>query len=272
LSVDDTDTNNAILYITGTPPVIPDFALDYVFLLANNLSFRATINGPTGAENVADGKKYTLFQSPSAAACGIAFNAIPAAYQRAVDTLIIDNHNLSGVNVGFAYSDDGSSWYLCDSFTPSDNLRIIRRIKDQVTHPYYALNMAVSSGVKQIHQVWFGQGWLLERPPTAPFDPEAERWEYSDFETESGVSLRYHRFRKRTIDMNFQIIQSPMYANIKTLFNDFETYGGFCWFCWRPKTSPSDFLYMIHKVNKRAFPFPGGTQRQGSISLEEVLG
>lgn len=273
VTVDDTDTNNAKVYLTGTPPVVPDFASDYPFILANNLGFKGTLGGPATAINAVDGKKYTMFQSPDTSACGITISAIPAAYQRALNILIVDGHNLSGVNVGIAYSDDGSNWYLFDSFTPSDNSRIIRRYTGQAAHGYYAFNMAASAGVKQISQVWFGEGVILEHPPIAPFDPDAEEWNYSDFVTESGVLLRYIRFIKRTLEMDLAYITPSMYANnINKIYSDFKIYGGFFWFCWRPQTDPTGFIYMACELQKRAFPFQGGLLRRGQFLAKEVLG
>ncbi|HEY5595298.1 MAG TPA: hypothetical protein VIL61_09125 [Nitrospiria bacterium] len=253
-------------------------AVETPFIFGNNLAMKATITGQQGADptfkmaRIADGKRYTRWQSTDTVLKNLDFD-IPAAYQRPVNCLIMDRgHSLANVVCKFYYSNDGAAWTQVDNFTPASSAVIFRQFSGQTAHRYYRLELGSSSVLHKINQVWFGQGWSLERNPAGSFDPDAERIEFTDFETESGVMVRFLRFRKRTIEMTFPIIQSAMYDNIKILFSDFSIFGGFLWFVWRPTTAPTDILYMIHKIDKRQFDYPGGVHRTGRFIFEEVLG
>lgn len=246
-------------------------------ILGNNVASKATITGQEGSDlryrllRMVDFKRYTRWHSNDTIAKDLVFN-VPSVYQRPVNCLIIDkNHTLNGVQCRFAYSDDGVNYTQIDVFTPSGSGVIFRQYTGQTTHQYHRLNMAASSELNRINQIWFGQAWSLERNPAVPFDPDAENITFDDYVSQSGIIVRYQRFQKRVIEMKFPIIQAAMYTNIKTLFSDFKTYGGFLWFVFRPTSNPADILFMINKTNKRSFPYPGGIPRTGSFQFEEVL-
>lgn len=248
------------------------------YILSNNLAMKAAITVQEGSDatfkkaRLADGKRYTRWQSTDTVLKNIDFD-VPTAYQRPVTCLILDkSHTLANVQLKWYWSDNGTSWTLVDTWTPTTTAVIFRRFTSQVSHRYYRLELGTTTELHRIYQIWFGEGWSLERNPGIPFDPDAENLDFEDFATEAGVLLRYYRFKKRTIEMNFPIIQAAMYANIKKLFTDFKDYGGFCWFLWRPDTVPSDILYMIQDVKERRFAYPGGIPRQGQIKFSEVLG
>lgn len=248
-------------------------------ILGNNLGAKATITGQVNPDSryklarLVDGLRYTRWQSTDTVLKNLDFD-VPSTYQRPVTCLVFDKgHTLSGVQVRFLYSDNASSYTQVDSFTPASNAVILRRFTGQVAHRYYRIELGSSAELHRIPQVWFGQAWAMEYNPVNPFDPDAKRLEYEDFETESGIIKRVDKFEKGVIDMKLEDIPSAMYANINTLFSDFRTYGGFLWYVFEPDTNPSKIMYMVHKMKDRRFPQNDtGAYREGSLQFEEVLG
>lgn len=249
------------------------------YILANNLAAKAVITGQADPDakfrlaRLVDGKRYTRWQSTDTVLKNLDFD-VPALYQRPVTSLVIDRkHTLAGVPLRFLYSDNGSAYTEIDAFTPPSNAVIFRRYAGQIAHRYYRLELGASAELHRIYQIWFGEGWSLEFPPELPFDGDAARLVYDDFETESGVALRSSRFEKRTIDLPMKLITPAEYARLKTFFSDVKTYGGFLWYVELPDTAPADILYMIHTIKERRFPKnTSGVYRDGALVCEEVLG
>lgn len=250
-------------------------------ILGNNIAIRATITGQVNPDTrysldrLVDLKRYTQWRSTDTVLKNLDF-AIPAAYQRAVNCLIIDrNHTLDGVACRFLYSDDGSpeTFTQIDSFTPSGSGVIFRRFSGQTAHPTYRLELGASSELHRIPQIWFGEAWTMLAGPVNGFAPRRRLVQYDDFDSDSGVLVRMNKFKKEVRDMRLILRTAAERTKFYQLLDDFEEYGGFCWYVTKPDTDPTQIIYAVHKNTE----FADESQHEDvaptvSLRLEEVLG
>ena len=109
--------------------------------------------------------------------------------------------------------------------------------------------------------------------PVNGFAPRRRMVQYDDFDSDSGVLVRMNKFKKEVRDMSLILRTTAERNEFYQLLDDFEEYGGFCWYVTKPTTDPTRIIYAVHKNTE----FSDESQHEDvaptvGLRLEEVLG
>jgi len=78
----------------------------------------------------------------------------------AVDTLIVEGHNLNGISCSWSYSSNGSSWTAAHSWTQSGNGQILKQLTSPLTYAYWKFSIS-SASYFQATEIFMGRAFSV---------------------------------------------------------------------------------------------------------------
>jgi hypothetical protein len=136
----------------------------------------------------------------------------------AVDTLIIEDHALNGIQVDWQYSSNGSSWTTALSWTQSGTAQILKTLTTPLSYQYWRVSMG--SHIFQATEVFMGR--MLSVPvvwsnqPTFSDSSDVER-----ARTYGGVD-HFIRIGPKRKQRNYTVFMDRVNYPVTTFISDME--------------------------------------------------
>jgi len=168
----------------------------------------------------------------------------------AINSLVIYNHNLSGIPLVWKASNDSgfSSPVTLDSWTQSDSQNILRKI-DSVNYSFMRISIASGSESHKIGEIYLGESLQWPRMPDIPIDIDGKTSLDEIFQSSYGVKDSRGRLDLIELDLEFSPMLISEFEIFKTLWQSTRSHIPF-FFVLFPDSYPENILLCRANMTK----------------------